>query len=322
MIGLVLAAFASFLPLRYWDQWRAAISTPPGVPGARPGAQPDDLRLPRPGEPVLPLHARHAAAGRAAVPDRRARCVLGGGMLVGYYVLVVLSGNGLRRAARARGARHPGARGPARAVPAGRRRRRRGAQRCSTARPRPRSRWRSAERRAAAGAERARVAREMHDSLGKTLYGIALAARGALAPRRGRGAGRRRRRRATCRRPRRWRPRRRAGLISDLRSDTLDRPARRRAGPLRARVVGPQRDRRRTCRPTASTCRIRARATSSTASCARRWRTSSATPARRRSRCSCATSAPDVVLCDRRRRRRHRRRAATRARCRPTATTG
>ena len=35
-----------------------------------------------------------------------------------------------------------------------------------------------AERRAAAGAERARVAREMHDSLGKTLYGIALAARG------------------------------------------------------------------------------------------------------------------------------------------------
>ena len=29
MIGLVLAAFASFLPLRYWDSWSGPLSTRP-----------------------------------------------------------------------------------------------------------------------------------------------------------------------------------------------------------------------------------------------------------------------------------------------------
>jgi signal transduction histidine kinase len=82
---------------------------------------------------------------------------------------------------------------------------------------------RSAERAAAAGAERSRVAREMHDSLGKTLYGIALSAH-ALA------------RRVADEAPDAARAARdlsgaaqlaadeARGLISDLRADTLALP--------------------------------------------------------------------------------------------------
>ena len=101
---------------------------------------------------------------------------VGGGMLVGYYVTVVLSGNRVKLRS-ARGARHPGpCRPPALYPPAAA-----GGAAVRALLDRQATTQvalASAERRAAAGAERARVAREMHDSLGKTLYGIALAARG------------------------------------------------------------------------------------------------------------------------------------------------
>jgi signal transduction histidine kinase len=80
-----------------------------------------------------------------------------------------------------------------------------------------------AERAAVAGAERSRVAREMHDSLGKTLYGISLSAT-ALATRASRSdeelsgqaselAGAAQRAAGEARE-----------LIGDLRSDSLDKP--------------------------------------------------------------------------------------------------
>jgi signal transduction histidine kinase len=82
---------------------------------------------------------------------------------------------------------------------------------------------RAAEGAAAAGAERTRVAREMHDSLGKTLYGVALGARGLAlrvedeAP----GSARAARDLAGAAQLAAEEAR---GLISDLRADTLSLP--------------------------------------------------------------------------------------------------
>jgi signal transduction histidine kinase len=81
----------------------------------------------------------------------------------------------------------------------------------------------SAERRAAAGAERTRVAREMHDSLGKTLYGIALSAR-ALAHRVAADAPSAADAARDLSSAAQVAAEEARGLISDLRSDTLDRP--------------------------------------------------------------------------------------------------
>ena len=152
----------------------------------------------------------------------RRRSCSAAAMLVGYYVLVVLSGNGLDelRAHEARDiqalvvlpALYPLAAAGGAAV--------RGLLDRQAV---TQLALASAERRAAAGAERARVAREMHDSLGKTLYGIALAARGlshrveAEAP----GAAAAARDLSASAQVAAEEAR---GLISDLRSDTLDRP--------------------------------------------------------------------------------------------------
>jgi signal transduction histidine kinase len=148
--------------------------------------------------------------------------LLGFAMLAGYYVLVVLSGNGLSelRAHEARDiqalvvlpALYPLAAAGGAAV--------RGLLDRQAV---TQLALAGAERRAAAGAERARVAREMHDSLGKTLYGIALAARGlshrieAEAPA---AAAAARDLSASAQ----VAAEEARGLISDLRSDTLDRP--------------------------------------------------------------------------------------------------
>ena len=152
-----------------------------------------------------------------------AAVLLGWRMLGGYYVLVVLSGDGADRAARpARRASiqtlvtcpvlYPLAAAGGAAV-----------RNLLDRQAATQLALRSAERRAAAGGERARVAREMHDSLGKTLYGIALA-----APGRWRAASTAE---APGRRARRARPlgrragRRRGGARADL------RPALGHAGP-------------------------------------------------------------------------------------------
>src|SRR6266540_2310641 len=94
MVGLVLAAFASFLPLRYWDRWEQAISTRPVFLGA-------DLLLNLtiygylgPASPFF-LYTLGTPLLAGVLFRRTGAVVLGGLMLVGYYVLVVLSGNGL-----------------------------------------------------------------------------------------------------------------------------------------------------------------------------------------------------------------------------------
>jgi signal transduction histidine kinase len=190
MVGLVLAAVTSFLALRYWDRWSVAI-------GTRPRFLAVDLMLNLtiyaylgPTSPFF-LYTLGTPLLAGLLFGTTGAVLLGGGMLVGYYVMVVLSGNGLQElsAHQARDiqalvvlpALYPLAAAGGAAV-----------RQLLDRQAVTQVALATAERRAAAGAERARVAREMHDSLGKTLYGIALSARG------------------TCRPPRRWRPRRRA----------------------------------------------------------------------------------------------------------------
>ena len=221
MAGLVVAAFASFLPLRYWDRWAGPLSTRPVFLAA-------DLMLNLtiyaylgPASPFF-LYTLGTPLLAGLLFRTTGAILLGFAMLAGYYVLVVLSGNGLAelRAHEARDiqalvvlpALYPLAAAGGAAV--------RGLLDRQAV---TQLALASAERRAAAGAERARVAREMHDSLGKTLYGIALAARGlshrieaeapdAAAAARDLSASAQ----VAAEEAR--------GLISDLRSDTLDRP--------------------------------------------------------------------------------------------------
>ena len=221
MAGLVVAAFASFLPLRYWDRWAGPLSTRPVFLAA-------DLMLNLtiyaylgPASPFF-LYTLGTPLLAGLLFRTTGAILLGFAMLAGYYVLVVLSGNGLAelRAHEARDiqalvvlpALYPLAAAGGAAV--------RGLLDRQAV---TQLALASAERRAAAGAERARVAREMHDSLGKTLYGIALAARGlshrveAEAP----GAAAAARDLSASAQVAAEEAR---GLISDLRSDTLDRP--------------------------------------------------------------------------------------------------
>jgi signal transduction histidine kinase len=221
MAGLVVAAFASFLPLRYWDRWAGPLSTRPVFLAA-------DLMLNLtiyaylgPASPFF-LYTLGTPLLAGLLFRTTGAILLGFAMLAGYYVLVVLSGNGLAelRAHEARDiqalvvlpALYPLAAAGGAAV--------RGLLDRQAVTQLALAR---AERRAAAGAERARVAREMHDSLGKTLYGIALAARGlshrieAEAPS---AAAAARDLSASAQ----VAAEEARGLISDLRSDTLDRP--------------------------------------------------------------------------------------------------
>jgi len=221
MAGLVVAAFASFLPLRYWDRWAGPLSTRPVFLAA-------DLMLNLtiyaylgPASPFF-LYTLGTPLLAGLLFRTTGAILLGFAMLAGYYVLVVLSGNGLSelRAHEARDiqalvvlpALYPLAAAGGAAV--------RGLLDRQAV---TQLALAGAERRAAAGAERARVAREMHDSLGKTLYGIALAARGlshrieAEAP----AAAAAARDLSAAAQVAAEEAR---GLISDLRSDTLDRP--------------------------------------------------------------------------------------------------
>ena len=81
----------------------------------------------------------------------------------------------------------------------------------------------SAERHAVASEERSRVAREMHDSLGKTLYGIALSARG-LAARSRRVGGKLELEADALAAAAEVAAREARELIGDLRSDVLELP--------------------------------------------------------------------------------------------------
>jgi signal transduction histidine kinase len=221
MLGLALAAFASFLPLRYWDRWEHTIST-------RPVFLALDLLLNLsiyaylgPASPFF-LYTLGTPLLAGLLFRTTGAIVLGGGMLVGYYALVVLSGNGLEelRAHEARDiqalvvlpALYPLAAAGGAAV-----------RQLLDRQEDTQAALATAERRAAAGAERARVAREMHDSLGKTLYGIALSAR-ALSHRVSAEAPDAASAARDLSAAAQIAAEEARGLISDLRSDTLDRP--------------------------------------------------------------------------------------------------
>jgi signal transduction histidine kinase len=221
MLGLVLAAFASFLPLRYWDRWGDAIGTRPIFLGL-------DLLLNLtiyaylgPASPFF-LYTLGTPLLAGILFRTRGAIAMGTTMLVGYYVLVVLSGNGLDEL-RSNDARdiqalvvlpalYPLAAAGGAAI-----------RILMDRQAQTQSALAVAERRAAAGAERARVARDMHDSLGKTLYGIALAARGLShrvaveAPEAAQAA-------RDLSDAAQVAAQEARGLVSDLRSDTLDRP--------------------------------------------------------------------------------------------------
>ena len=318
ILGLVLAAFASFLPLRYWDKWGPTISRRPIFLGLDMVLNLTIYAYLGPASPFL-LYTLGTPLLAGVLFRTTGAVLLGGGMFVGYYALVALSGSGLQEL------RAPGDRDiqalvvlPALyplAAAAGAAVRslldRQAATQAALA---------LAEGRAATGAERARVAREMHDSLGKTLYGIALAARGAVAPREQGGARRgRRRQRAVLRGAGRGRGGARARVRPAL---GHARPAaRRRAGPLRARVVGPLRRRgppaRRRRRPAAPGHPLRAllhrpRGAGERAAPRSRDRRSTSSCATRRPTSSCRSPTTASASAG----------AATRGSCRPTATTG
>ena len=223
MAGLVVTAFASFLPLRYWDEWGPVISRRPAFLAADVLLNLTIYAYLGPASPFF-LYTLGTPVLAGVLFRRTGAALLGSAMLVGYYVLVVLSGNGLQElhAHEARDiqalvvlpALYPLAAAGGAAV-----------RELLDRQAATQAALASAERRAAAGAERARVAREMHDSLGKTLYGIALAARG-LAHRVGDeapGAAAAARQLSDAAQMAAQEAR---GLISDLRSDTLDRPLR------------------------------------------------------------------------------------------------
>jgi hypothetical protein len=94
MAGLVVAAFASFLPLRYWDRWAGPLSTRPVFLAA-------DLMLNLtiyaylgPASPFF-LYTLGTPLLAGLLFRTTGAILLGFAMLAGYYVLVVLSGNGL-----------------------------------------------------------------------------------------------------------------------------------------------------------------------------------------------------------------------------------
>src|ERR687888_895761 len=95
MIGLVVAAFVSFLALRYWDRWEVVISTRPVFLGL-------DLMLNLtiyaylgPDSPFF-LYTLGTPLLAGVLFRTTGAVLLGGGMLAGYYVMVILGGNGLQ----------------------------------------------------------------------------------------------------------------------------------------------------------------------------------------------------------------------------------
>jgi signal transduction histidine kinase len=221
LAGLAVAAFASFLPLRYWDRWGAAISRRPVFLAA-------DLMLNLaiyaylgPTSPFF-LYTLGTPLLAGVLFRTTGAVLLGTAMVVGYYLLVVLTGNGLDelRTHEARDiqalvvlpALYPLAAAGGAAV-----------RRLLDRQAETQEALGVAERRAAAGAERARVAREMHDSLGKTLYGIALSAR-ALSHRVSDEAPEAAQAARDLSAAAQVAAEEARGLIADLRSDTLERP--------------------------------------------------------------------------------------------------
>ena len=282
---LVVAAAASFIPLRWWDRVGPALVRHPAYLAAELMLAALILLLTPVREPVLLLHARHRAARRAAV-----RLSGRGGVLAAARRRVRVV------ARRARGRRPdprhvPDLRRPTRRCTRSSPRPARPRGGCWTARPRRSPSWPRSRAGPPAEAERARLARDMHDSLAKTVSGIGLRGAGALAPDRARPA----------RAPRGGAPAGRGRAPGDPPGARDHRRAARRVGRVAAAHLGArdaraalgagERRRAASSRSRRSASCTRRPRVSSSGSSARRWRTASATRARRASACGCGGSA-------------------------------
>lgn len=175
LLVLLIAAFASYLPLRRWDHLEPIIVRYPTILAADLSLSLVIFAVLGPGSPFF-LYT----LGTALLAGVLYRWTGAGAfallLLAGYYSLSSLSGPGLDALAQEGIASFPAlvtlpVLYPLAAVGGAAVRSLLDRQTATEAD------LRHAELAAAAGDERTRVAREMHDSLGKTLYGMALSAR-------------------------------------------------------------------------------------------------------------------------------------------------
>jgi signal transduction histidine kinase len=221
LAGLLVAALMSYIPLRSWDKVGPVVAQRPVLLGVDLAVSLSIYAVLGPESPFLLYTLGSALLGGVLFRETGA-VVFSIAWLGGYYALVVTGGDALTTSGSGDAANlqtlvtlpvlYPFMAAGGAAI------RRLVDRQAETERA-----LRSAEGVAAAGAERSRVAREMHDSLGKTLYGIALGAHAlalrvedeapdaARAARELSGAAQLAAEEAR-------------GLISDLRADTLALP--------------------------------------------------------------------------------------------------
>jgi len=221
LLALMAAAFVSYVPLRRWEQVESRLVRHPSYLAADLALTLGIFAIVGPGSPFF-LYTLGTALLAGVLFGEVGGSIFAGLLLLGYYSLSSLSGRGVIELAEEGTASFPAlvtlplmyplAAGGGVAM-----------RRLLDRQAQTEADLRNAQLSAAAGNERARVAREMHDSLGKTLYGMALSAR-ALAKRVEREAPGS----ATVARDLSAAAQVAAAeareLISDLRSDSLDLP--------------------------------------------------------------------------------------------------
>ena len=180
LLALLLAAFASYVPLRRWEQLEARVTRRPAYLGADLCLTLGILAVVGPGSPFF-LYTLGTALLAGVLYGPMGAAVFAALLMAGYYSLASFSGIGVGAVTGEGVASFPALVTLPLMYPfaaaGGAAMRRLLDRQSETERA-----LASAHLAAAAGNERARVAREMHDSLGKTLYGMALSAR-ALARR-------------------------------------------------------------------------------------------------------------------------------------------
>jgi signal transduction histidine kinase len=220
LAGLLVAAVLSYVPLRYWDRVGPVLAQRPVLLGIDLGLSMAIYAFLGPNSPFFLYTLGTALLGGVLFREAGA-VVFSAALLSGYYALVASGGQVLGDVGKGSPSLQTLVTLPVLypLMAAGGAAVRHLIDRQSTTE----LALRNAEAVAAAGAERTRVAREMHDSLGKTLYGVALGAH-ALALRvedEAPGAARAARDLSGAAQLAAEEAR---GLISDLRADSLSLP--------------------------------------------------------------------------------------------------
>jgi signal transduction histidine kinase len=173
LAGLLVAALLSYVPLRSWERVGPVLAARPMLLGVDLGVSMAIYAFLGPGSPFFLYTLGTAVLGGVLFREVGA-AVFSLALLGGYYALVATGGQVLGDLSKDTGSLQTLVTLPVLypLMAAGGAAVRRLVDR-QTATERA---LRAAEGAAAAGAERSRVAREMHDSLGKTLYGVALGA--------------------------------------------------------------------------------------------------------------------------------------------------